>query len=231
MAGIAYGARGAGVPGAGLNGRVTHRLKRIELRGNGLLLRLWDAGSEADAAAYLRGFADPEFRRWNNPPGYVDDLDTARLAVRHRAKLWDEGTAGAFRVAEDDGEDDREDDGGAGAEAGRGTVLGNVTLNAPYWPNRSATVGYWVLPEARGRGVATRALRLVVDWAFGLGLHRIALDHAIGNVASCRVAERAGFAHEGTLRGAHRNADGTFQDSHLHGRLESDPVPTATAGR
>ncbi|WP_312866356.1 GNAT family N-acetyltransferase [Streptomyces boluensis] len=190
---------------------MTHRLTRTELRGDGLLLRPWET-SEADAAAYLRGFGDPEFRRWNNPLRLVDDLDAARRALRDRALLWDEGSAGAFCVT----------------DAALGTVLGNVTLNSPYWPNRSATVGYWVLPEARGHGVATRALGLVTGWAHALGLHRLALDHAVGNTASCRVAERCGFAYEGTMRGSHRNADGTFQDGHLHGRVRPDPLPAAT---
>jgi RimJ/RimL family protein N-acetyltransferase len=194
---------------------VTNRLTRTELYGDGLLLRPWDVGFEADAPAYLRGVADPEFRLWNNPLKHVDDLDAARHALRDRARLWDEGTAGAFCVT----------------DAEHGTILGNVTLNAPYWPNRAATIGYWVLPEARGQGVATRALRLAADWAFGFGLHRIALDHAVGNAASCRVAEHGGFTYEGTLRGAHRNADGTFQDGHLHARLASDRVPSLPSDR
>ncbi|MDI3407919.1 GNAT family N-acetyltransferase [Streptomyces cavernicola] len=185
---------------------MTNRLDRTELRGAGLRLRPWDPSSADDVAAYLKGVADPEFRRWNNPARHIDDLGTARLALRERARQWEAGTEGGFCVT----------------DAADGTVLGHVSLKSPYWPNRSAAVGYWVLPEARGRGVASRGLALVTDWAFVLGLHRLALDHALGNTASCRVAERCGFAYEGTLRDAHRNADGTFQDAHLHGRLASD---------
>ncbi|MFM9368324.1 GNAT family N-acetyltransferase [Streptomyces sp. Da 82-17] len=193
---------------------MTNRLKRTELHGGGLRLRPWDVGIDGDPAAYLRGVSDPEFQRWNNPLHHVDDLESARRALRDRAALWDAGTAAAFCVT----------------DAADGTVLGNLSLNSPYWPNRSATVGYWVLPEARGRGVAARGLALVADWAFGLGLHRLALDHSVGNTASCRVAERCGFPYEGTLREAHRNADGTFQDAHLHARLASDGSASSSAG-
>jgi ribosomal-protein-alanine N-acetyltransferase len=51
---------------------------------------------------------------------------------------------------------------------------------------------------ARGRGIATRALRLVTDWAFSsLGVTRIELTTDPENVPSQRVAERVGFRNEG----------------------------------
>jgi hypothetical protein len=60
---------------------------------------------------------------------------------------------------------------------------------------------YWVLPQARGRGVAALALGAVADWAFdAVGFHRLELDHSTQNAASCRVATKAGFAPEGTRR-------------------------------
>jgi RimJ/RimL family protein N-acetyltransferase len=93
---------------------------------------------------------------------------------------------------------------------------------------RSARVGYWVLPEARGQGVATRALALAADWALtDLGLHRLELDHAVGHDVSCRIAERCGFRYEGTLRGAMFEAEryDAFRDMHLHARLATDPEP------
>jgi RimJ/RimL family protein N-acetyltransferase len=65
-----------------------------------------------------------------------------------------------------------------------------------------AETGYWLGPAARGRGYATEAVRAVARHAFGLGLTRIELLAAVGNVASQRVAERAGFTREGVLREA-----------------------------
>ncbi len=62
-------------------------------------------------------------------------------------------------------------------------------------------VGYWLAAPARGRGVATRAVRLLCAWAFEeLSLARIQLHTLPGNVASERLAERAGFTREGLLR-------------------------------
>ena len=64
-----------------------------------------------------------------------------------------------------------------------------------------AQTGYWVAPEARGRGVAGKALVLLSRWALAtLPLIRLQLFTDIDNPASMRAAERAGFAREGTLR-------------------------------
>jgi [ribosomal protein S5]-alanine N-acetyltransferase len=52
----------------------------------------------------------------------------------------------------------------------------------------------------------------------GLGLHRVQLQHAVDNAASCRVATKAGFALEGTQRGSCLLAEG-FVDEHLHARV------------
>lgn len=64
-----------------------------------------------------------------------------------------------------------------------------------------ASIGYWLAAAARGRGLATEALRLVSGWGLGtLGLARISLTTDPDNVASQRVAERAGYQREGVLR-------------------------------
>ena len=64
------------------------------------------------------------------------------------------------------------------------------------------SIGYWVAADARGRGVATGALRIVSRWAFRqLGLPRVELVTDPENRASQRVAEKAGFRQEGQLRG------------------------------
>jgi ribosomal-protein-alanine N-acetyltransferase len=64
-----------------------------------------------------------------------------------------------------------------------------------------AEIGYWVAKDARGRGIATRAVRLVSRWAVGeLGVQRLELMSHVDNAASQAVAEAAGFVHEGVLR-------------------------------
>jgi RimJ/RimL family protein N-acetyltransferase len=101
-------------------------------------------------------------------------------------------------------------------------ALGNVAL-FDFEPDGSAQVGYWAHPTARGRGVLGQATRRVADWALapepeGLGLRRLYLLSAVGNSASRRVAERAGFAHVGTERASAPVADG-YQDNALYDRL------------
>lgn len=70
-----------------------------------------------------------------------------------------------------------------------------------------AEVGYWVAPETRGRGVCTRALRLVSRWVLeDRDMERLQLRADEENPASKRVAETAGFTREGVLRSSHYNA-------------------------
>lgn len=65
----------------------------------------------------------------------------------------------------------------------------------------SAQVGYWMDPAARSRGVATRAVRELCRWGFeSLGLGLIEWRAEVGNAASRRVAEKAGFTVEAVLR-------------------------------
>ena len=86
-----------------------------------------------------------------------------------------------------------------------------------------AEIGYTVLPGARGRGVARRAIRVATRYAFEeLGFFRVQLYHAIENVASCNAALAAGYVLEGTLRQSYRYGDGARHDEHLHGRLVTD---------
>jgi RimJ/RimL family protein N-acetyltransferase len=81
-----------------------------------------------------------------------------------------------------------------------GSILGGVTLRH-FDPMRGVIeVGYWLFVEARGRGLATRAVRAVAREAFASGLSRIEANVRIGNDVSERVLERAGFTREGVKR-------------------------------
>lgn len=133
--------------------------------------------------------------------------------MRRRTEQAAQGTSASYRITDESSD----------------TTLGHVGVNVIDHVFRTARVGYWVLPEARGHGVATRALRLAARWALtDLGLHRLELGHALGHEASCHVAERCGFPYEGTLRGAMFEAGrhDTFRDVHLHARLATDPEPS-----
>jgi RimJ/RimL family protein N-acetyltransferase len=86
-----------------------------------------------------------------------------------------------------------------------------------------AELGYMVAPSARGRGVGTAILRELTTWAFAQGIRRCELLISVGNGASERVAERAGYVREGTLRSVHVK-QGKREDVTVWSRLPSDPA-------
>src|ERR1051325_4226534 len=102
------------------------------------------------------------------------------------AEGWRDGTSAAFGIHVADIE---------GAVGGVGVrFLGDLDEGG-------AEVGYWVGADLRGRGIATAATRAAARWAFGAvpSLARLQLRADVDNVASNRVAEKAGFTHEGVL--------------------------------
>lgn len=155
--------------------------------------------------ALTEATTDPDIARWDPFPA------TGRAAAEQHLDRcdarWDGGGSAPFAVL----------------DAGSGTLLGNAGIRWVDRPDGLAMVGYWLLPAARGRGVATAAIRAVTAWGVRTaGARRIEIAHAVGNDASCRVAERCGFPAEGTLRASH-NYGGTYRDEHLHARLATDP--------
>jgi RimJ/RimL family protein N-acetyltransferase len=80
-------------------------------------------------------------------------------------------------------------------------VLGGVSLYDINLEQARAATGYWLAPQARGRGVASCAVRLLAQWGFTkLGLARLELTCGPDNDASQRVAARCGFVREGVMR-------------------------------
>ena len=90
-----------------------------------------------------------------------------------------------------------------------GRLVGAIDLKHVNWASKVAEVGYWVAPWARGRGVASRATRALAEWAIrGHGFERVEIFAAMGNTASQRAAEKAGFVREGVARNAGYVHDG-----------------------
>lgn len=110
------------------------------------------------------------------------------------------------------------------ADPGDDRLLGVVTA-FDLTPDGSAEVGYWMHPDARGRGCATEATRLTVRHCFvaeedgGLGLRRLKAYAADGNRASAWVLVDSGFVETGRQRQAKRLRDGTFVDLVHHDLL------------
>ena len=174
----------------------------VELAAGSLRLRPWRDDDIDDLWTALQ---DPDIRMWNSG-GVVTREDAAALLARRTA--WT-GDHGSWAVVDADG----------------GAFLGSVSVHT-ISQSRDAQVGYWVVPHARGRGIAALAVDAACRWAFGeLGMDRIELAHAVENTASGRVAEKAGFTYEGRLRRSFTYGDGVKHDELLWSRLSDDPPP------
>ncbi|GED97002.1 GNAT family N-acetyltransferase [Gordonia crocea] len=109
-----------------------------------------------------------------------------------------------------------------GEYAGQLTI-GNVQRGAV----RSAWIGYWVDRDQTGRGVATAAVALGVDHAFGaLGLHRLEATVQPTNAASRSVLTKVGFRHEGLLK-RYMDVDGRWRDHDLFALTTEEVVNSA----
>jgi RimJ/RimL family protein N-acetyltransferase len=166
----------------------------VELSDGDVTVRSWRPDDLDELVAAVN---DPEIARWMpaipHPYSHADGRSyLARASSRE----------GAFAVV----------------DAHSGRLLGGITVNAQNWGR--AEIGYWVRADARDRGVATCALTLVAGW--GLGRYRRLQLHAdVENVASQRVAEKAGFTREGVLR-AWIEQNGSQRDHVLYSLLQDD---------
>ncbi|MGD9956632.1 MAG: GNAT family N-acetyltransferase [Candidatus Nanopelagicales bacterium] len=110
------------------------------------------------------------------------------------------------------------------ADAATDAYLGDAGLRTPDPAGRVWEIGYLLVPWARGHGYMTRAVRLLVGWAFdALDCDRIDWGAAVGNDPSRRVAEANGFVVEGVRRqGMLRRSDQTRHDEWTGGLLRDD---------
>lgn len=103
-----------------------------------------------------------------------------------------------------------------------GRVVGGIGLGLSSSGYR-ASIGYWIAVPARGRGICTRALRLLSRHAFEqLEQPSVQLFTDPENVASQRVAEKVGFQREGILRAHLRHPDGRIRDSVMFSLLPGE---------
>ena len=160
--------------------RNTGRVDLPTLHDGDLVLR---PKTPADADAIVDACQDPEIPRWTlvpSPYTRADADDYIALSEQEAAA----GT-GVHLIAVD---------------AGDGRLLGSFGLMELDRRPGYAEIGYWVAAGARGRGVATRAVRLLTDWARSeLGLTLIEILPHKDNAPSRRVAEKAGYRDTGRL--------------------------------
>lgn len=98
------------------------------------------------------------------------------------------------------------------------TFAGDIGLYNEAWSGQ-AMVGYSMRPEFRGRGIATRAVRLLATWAFDIGIGRLVAGTLPHNHASQRVLAKAGFTRESIQKARFNGPNGTRIDDILHVRL------------
>lgn len=103
-----------------------------------------------------------------------------------------------------------------------GTFHGQIGVGRLDWEERRGEIFYWLAATARGRGIATAAVRTLTPWAFDvLNLARIEIIVDPGNPASQRVAAAAGYTREGVLRSFQRFKDHRM-DAVMFSRLPTD---------
>jgi RimJ/RimL family protein N-acetyltransferase len=133
------------------------------------------------------------------------------------------GFAQTWIARYEEGREDGSAEGFAIVDADDGAFLGVALAPVIDREGREVELGYIVAPQARGRGVATAALRQLTRWAFAeLGALRITLIIDAENAPSRRVAERCGYVREGLLRSSHLK-QGIRIDAELWSRLPTDP--------
>jgi RimJ/RimL family protein N-acetyltransferase len=172
-----------------------------------------------DAPAVAAACQDPDILRWvpmiPSPYGEAD----ARAFILTTLQAWHEGTGYELAIA----------------EAATGRYVGSIGLHLGPNPRRHS-IGYLVAPEFRGRGYATRALRLLTRWGFEkFAIERLALWTLVGNTASQRVAEKAGFRFEGLARNWEADREGRPVDAVMYSMtpedLADDELPAAARQR
>jgi RimJ/RimL family protein N-acetyltransferase len=137
-------------------------------------LRLWTA---PDVPALVAAWADEEIQRWTRVPPVRDEAAALRWITAERLRR-DRGLALDLVIAP--------------AEPGDSRVLGEVGMVPLAGGPSPAELGWWVAPEHRRQGVATRAVRLFAGWLrTHAGFEDLVADVDAGNPASIRVAESA----------------------------------------
>jgi ribosomal-protein-alanine N-acetyltransferase len=144
-----------------------------------IVLRPW---RDEDIPALCAALADPDIAAWSSLPQPFGPVE-ARAFVDESRSMWRDGSGAAFAVVYPDS----------------GKLVGAVSRYGP--DGHHASIGCWVVPEARGRGIGTRELKAVADRTFETtGTIRLEAFIIVGNDGSERMAKRAGFEREGVLR-------------------------------
>ncbi|MCH1866691.1 GNAT family N-acetyltransferase [Nocardioides sp. CFH 31398] len=167
-----------------------------------LRLRPFEDGDTGDLLALM---GDAHVLRYWDAPAWTDPRRAPAFVDRCR-EMADEGSGVRPAVV----------------DRTTGDFLGWLTLDGWDPTSRSASLGFCFVRRSWGRGVATEAVRALLDWAFGtLDLNRVQAEADTRNAPCRRVLEKLGFVLEGTLR-EDCVVDGVVSDSWVLGLLRRD---------
>ncbi len=139
----------------------------------------------ADLEGMYEQCIDTDTQRWTSVPAPYSHEDAAAF-LASRADVWQSGDAWPFAIESPGGSGPSRFSGSVGIR-NRGSGLGEI--------------GFGMHPGVRGQGVATAAVKLLLDWSFDFqGMHTVGWEAIEGNVASLRVAWKTGFTFEGQTR-------------------------------
>ncbi len=140
--------------------------------------------TDEDTDGITSACADPDVARWTVVPVPYTRTDAVAYVRQQAPGMWTRGDGAVFAIAGPDGR-----------------YAGAIDLRISADDPETGSIGFLVAPHARGRGYATSAVRAICAWGFEhLGVSRIVWRAYVGNAASRRIAEKAGFVMEGVQR-------------------------------
>jgi RimJ/RimL family protein N-acetyltransferase len=167
---------------------VTRTAPPLTIEAGPFTLRPWVG---ADAAFVFDACQDADIQRWTTVPTPYRAGDAAAFVRRH-ARPQPEASGAWFALTRTES----------------GELLGSMSFNRFDRSQRNGEIGYWLVPDGRGQGAASTCVDALSRWGFAaLGLDEVRLLIARGNLASQRVAARAGFTPNGLLPGGCRDGD------------------------
>lgn len=133
-------------------------------------------------------------------------LEETGVQMQYYSRLWRDGTGAWWKVV-----DKRTNE-----------KLGAIGFNNYVLQHNKCEIGYWLLPQHWGKGIISEALQQVATYLFNeWNMHRIEALVEVENTNSCKVALKAGFTCEGTLRD-YEQKNGRYISLYLYSLLASD---------
>jgi len=180
-------------------GSLSSRQQPVLAADKRFVLRPW---TKDDVAALAAAYADPDIQHWNF--NSLNEAEAEDQIVKWN-DAWKSDTGAHWAIT----------------NTSKDFAIGRIGLRA-WIEGGFAEVSYWVAPQSRGVEAASVALGTLSKWLLeDLGFHRLGLEHSIHNPASCRVASKAGYELEGTMKSALLHTDG-WHDMHLHARISQE---------